>query len=98
MIVCMPAISDRTTSGDRGCLRGPVHHAAAWRKRLRRELLRLRAGEVSLYIDGPRGVAHVRFPQHADRYTLGVDQALRSLRSLPDGAGVQATQDALTRG
>jgi hypothetical protein len=76
--------------------RRPVHDAAQWRKRLRRELQRVGADEVSLYIDGPRGIARLRF---ADRDGLSVpaEDALHLLRALPDGAGVERTVMALER-
>ena len=73
----------------------PAHNAAQWRKRLRRELLRVGAGGVSLYIDGPRGTARLRFPDHEGRFSVPADEALRRLRSLPDGAGVDQTADVI---
>jgi hypothetical protein len=93
----MSRVSDRTiTHRDRMPERGAVHSAADWRKRLRRELHRVRAGAVSLYVDGPRGVVHVRFPGQSERLSVRLDEALRALRALPDGAGVHATLEALT--
>jgi hypothetical protein len=77
--------------------RRPARNAAEWRKRLRRELLRVGASNVSLYIDGPRGIARLRFPDHAVRFSVAVDEALRLLRSLPDGAGMEATVNAIAR-
>ncbi|MGH2883307.1 MAG: hypothetical protein ACRDPA_11520 [Solirubrobacteraceae bacterium] len=77
--------------------RRPAHNAAEWRKRLRRELLRVGAGKVSLYIDGPRGIARVRFPDHAGQFSVAPDGALQSLRSLPDGAGLERTVNALAQ-
>jgi len=77
--------------------RRPAHNAAQWRKRLRRELQRVGAEEVSLYIDGPRGIARLRFSDHAGRFSVSADDALRSLRSLPDGAGMERTVDAIAR-
>ena len=47
--------------------RRPVRGAAQARKRLRRELRRVGADGVRLYIDGPRGIARVRFPDQ-DRW------------------------------
>jgi hypothetical protein len=75
--------------------RRPIRGAADWRKRLRRELQRVGAARASLYIDGPRGIARVHFPEHAGRIDVGVREALGLLRSLPDGAGVEATLKAL---
>ena len=40
--------------------RRPVRRAAQARKRLRRELRRVGADGVSLYIDGPRGTVRLR--------------------------------------
>jgi len=78
--------------------RRPVHNAAQWRKRLRRELQRVGASKVRVYIDGPRGIARLRFlEEHAGQFSLPADEALRSLRSLPDGAGVEQTVDAIAR-
>jgi hypothetical protein len=76
--------------------RRPVHNAAQWRKRLRRELQRVGAGEVSLYIDGPRGIARFRF---ADLGGVNVpaEDALHLLRALPNGAGVERTLSSLER-
>jgi hypothetical protein len=80
--------------------RRPVRGAAQVRKRLRRELRRVGADGVSLYIDGRRGIARLRFPRQ-DRWLdieLVPGEALDVLRSLPNGAGAQATVDALVRG
>ena len=73
----------------------PVHGAADWRRRLRRELLRVGVASASIYIDGSRGVARMRFPAHADRLSVPVSDALSVLRSLPDRAGIDTTLDAL---
>ncbi len=78
--------------------RRPVRGAAQVRKRLRRELRRVGADGVSLYIDGPRGIARLRFPRRDRWLELAPGEALDLLRSLPDGAGAQATVDALARG
>jgi hypothetical protein len=78
--------------------RRPVRGAAQVRKRLRRELRRVGAGGVSLYIDGPRGIARLRFPGQDSWLELAPGEALHLLRSLPNGAGGQATVDALARG
>jgi hypothetical protein len=67
--------------------RRPVRGAAQVRKRLRRELRRVGADGVSLYIDGPRGIARLRFPRQ-DRWLdieLVPGEALDVLRSLPNG-------------
>jgi hypothetical protein len=77
--------------------RRPVRGAAQVRKRLRRELRRVGADGVSLYIDGPRGIARLRFPRQDSVLELAPGQALDLLRSLPNGAGAQATIDALAR-
>jgi len=74
-----------------------VRGAADWRKRLRREFLRLGPPDVSMYVDGRRGIVHVRFPEHADRISADVREALRLLQSLPDGAGAEATLNALSQ-
>jgi hypothetical protein len=78
--------------------RRSVRGAAQVRKRLRRELRRVGADGVSLYIDGPRGIARLRFPRHDSVLELAPGEALDLLRSLPNGAGAQATIDALARG
>jgi hypothetical protein len=77
--------------------RRPAHNAAQWRKRLRRELQRVGSSKVSVYIDGPRGIARLRLPDHAGQFSVPADEALRLLRSLPDGAGVENTVNALAR-
>jgi hypothetical protein len=78
--------------------RRPVRGAAQVRKRLRRELRRVGADGVSLYIDGPRGIARLRFPPQDRWLELAPGEALDLLRSVPNGAGAQATVDALVRG
>jgi hypothetical protein len=78
--------------------RRPVRGAAQLRKRLRRELRRVGADGVSLYIDGPRGIARLRFIRQDRSLELAPGEALDLLRSLPNGAGAQATIDALVRG
>jgi hypothetical protein len=78
-------------------LRRPAHNAAQWRKRLRRELLRVGVSRVSVYIDGPRGIARLRFADHAGQLSVLVDDALRVLGSLPDGAGVEQAVSAIAR-
>ncbi len=78
--------------------RRPVRGAAQVRKRLRRELRRVGADGVSLYIDGPRGIARLRFPSQDRWLELAPGEALDLLRPLPNGAGAQATVDALARG
>ncbi len=75
-----------------------VRGAAQVRKRLRRELRRVGADDVSLYIDGPRGVARLRFPRQDRWLELAPGEALELLQALPNGAGAQATVDALARG
>jgi len=50
-----------------------------------------------MYVDGRRGIVHVRFPEHADRISADVREALRLLQSLPDGAGAEATLNALSQ-
>jgi len=78
--------------------RRPVRGSAQVRKRLRRELRRIGADGVSLYIDGPRGIARLRFPPQDRWLELAPGEALDVLRSVRNGAGAQATVDALTRG
>lgn len=78
--------------------RRPVRGAAQVRKRLRRELRRVGADGVSLYIDGPRGIARLRFPRQDRLLELAPGEALDLLRSVADGAGAQAAVDALARG
>ena len=75
----------------------PAHNAAQWRKRLRRELQRVGANNVSLYIDGRRGIARLRFPDRAGQFSVPPDDALQSLRSLPDGAGVERTINTIAQ-
>jgi hypothetical protein len=74
-----------------------VHNAAQWRKRLRRELQRVGAGKISLYIDGPRGIARLQFADHGGRLSVPAEDALDLLRALPDGAGVERTVKTLER-
>lgn len=50
---------------------------------------------MSLYIDGPRGTARLR--ASGRQASLPVAQALASLRSLSDGAGLDAVLDALAQ-
>jgi hypothetical protein len=78
--------------------RRPVRGAAQVRKRLRRELRRVGADGVSLYIDGPRGIARLRFPRQGRWLELAPGEALDLLRSLPNAAGANATVHALERG
>lgn len=71
--------------------------AAQTRKLMHRELRRLGAEDLSVYVDGRRNA--VRFagkdaPQR--RRTVPAADALGLLRSLPDGSGPDATLDALT--
>jgi hypothetical protein len=73
----------------------PVHNAAQWRKRLQRELRRVGANKVSLYVDGPRGTVRVRFPDHAGQFVVPAEDALEHLRSLTDDAGLEQTIDTL---
>jgi hypothetical protein len=77
--------------------RRPVRGAAQVRKRLRRELRRVGADGVSLYIDGPRGIARLRFPAPDRWLELAPGEALELLGSLPNSAGAQAAVDALAR-
>jgi len=74
---------------------GPVRGAAQLRKLLRRELRRVGAADASLYIDGPRGVVRVRFPNQERELHVPVSEALALLRTLPNGAGPQVAVDAL---
>ena len=69
--------------------------AAQLRKRLRGELRRVGAAEVSLYIDGPRGVVRLRFQSRDGDFRVAVSEGLELLRALPNGAGTEATSDAL---
>ena len=78
--------------------RRPVRGAAQVRKQLRRELRRVGADGMSLYIDGPRGIARLRFPRQDRWLELAPGEALDLLRSLPKDAGAQAAVDALARG
>lgn len=74
-----------------------MRDTAQVRKRLRRELRRVGAERVSLYIDGPRGIARLRFPGQDRGLVLAPEEALELLRSLPNSAGAQAAADALAR-
>ncbi len=75
--------------------RPPVRGAAQLRKLLRRELRRVGAADASLYIDGPRGVVRVRFPNQERELHVPVSEALALLRTLPNAAGPQVALDAL---
>jgi hypothetical protein len=77
--------------------RRSVHNAAQWRKLLRRELQRVGASNVSLYIDGRRGIVRLRFPQDTGEFSVPAGGALESLRSLPDGAGLEPTVKKLAQ-
>ncbi len=74
---------------------GAVRGAADWRKRLRRELRRVGAADASIYLDGPRGVVHLRLAGHDNRIDVDVRRALEQLRSVPDRAGIEAALKAL---
>jgi hypothetical protein len=87
--------SDRPQVEGRSGSPPPVRGAAQLRKLLRRELRRLGAADASLYIDGPRGVVHVRFPNQEPELHVPVSVALALLRTLPNGAGPQVAVDAL---
>jgi hypothetical protein len=69
--------------------------AAQLRKLLRRELRRVGASGLSLYVDGPRGVIRVTSRDDGRRrHAVPTDEALALLRALPDGAGVEAALSA----
>jgi hypothetical protein len=91
------------TAGDRRHVEGlsgsrpPVRGAAQLRKLLRRELRRVGAASSSLYIDAPRGVVRVRFPNQERDLNVPVGEALARLRALPDGGGPQAALEALAK-
>ena len=74
-----------------------VHGAAQLRKRLRRELRRLDAAGLSLYVDGRRDTVRLAVRANHQRQLVPADEALARLSELPDGAGVQATLDGLAR-
>jgi hypothetical protein len=78
-------------------VRRPVQNAAEWRKLLQRELRRVGANRVSLYVDGPRGTVRLRFPDHAGQFVVPADDVLELLRSLTDDAGVEQTVETLAR-
>ena len=90
MVVATEQRSDTSEFRHRG-----VRGATDWRKRLRREFLRVGAPNVSVYVHGRRGIVHVHFPEHADRIRADMREALRLLRSLPDRTGIEATLTAL---
>jgi hypothetical protein len=75
----------------------PVQNAAQWRKRLQRELRRVGANKVSLYLDGPRGTVRLRFPDHAGQFVVPADDVLDQLRSLTDDVGVEQTIETIVR-
>jgi hypothetical protein len=71
-------------------------NAAHTRKLLRRELRRLSSTRLSLYVDGPRhSVRLASFDGQRRRYALPPEDVLAVLLELPDGAGPEATLDAL---
>ncbi len=72
-----------------------VRGAAQLRKRLRGGLRRIGAGEVSLYIDGPRGVVRLQFPSQDEDVRVPVSEGLALLSALPKGAGTEAAVNAL---
>jgi hypothetical protein len=61
---------------------------------LPRELQRVGGINVSLYIDGRRGIVRLRFPEHAGEFSVSADSALKSLRS---GAGLEATVNTMAQ-
>jgi hypothetical protein len=75
----------------------PVQNAAHWRKQLQRELRRVGANKVSLYVDGRRGTVRLRFPDHAGQFVVPADELLEQLRSLTDDLGVEQTIDTIAR-
>jgi hypothetical protein len=77
--------------------RRPVQNAAQWRKLLQRELRRVGASKVSLYVDGPRGTVRLRFPDHAGQFVVPADDVLEQLRSLTDDVGLEQTIDTIAR-
>jgi hypothetical protein len=77
--------------------RRPVQNAAQWRNRLQRELRRVGANKVSLYVDVPRGTVRLRFPGHTGQFVVPADDLLEQLRSLTDNAGVGQTVDTIAR-
>ena len=72
--------------------------AAQTRKLLRRELRRVAATGVSLYVDGRRGSVRLTSLDGARRRcVLPASDALAVLQALPDGAGLEAALDALAQ-
>src|SRR5450759_2924592 len=89
------AVANQQQPGVGGSPPRAVRGTAHWRKRLRRELLRVGAANMSGYVDGQRGIVHMRFPEHGDRIKRGRGEALRLLGSLPDGASAETAHKTL---
>ena len=73
------------------------HHAAAVRKIIRRELVRLDAAGLGVYAHGATGAVRLTDRGTGERASGPADAALAALRALPDGSGAQAALDALAR-
>jgi hypothetical protein len=68
------------------------------RRLVRRELLRLQAADLSVYVHGPAATVRLTDPHTHERASAPAATALAALRALPDGAGARAALDALTQG
>jgi hypothetical protein len=64
---------------------------------VRRELRRLDATGLSLYVHGRRDTVRLASPATHRRQLVPADEALARLSALPDRAGVRATLDGLAR-
>jgi hypothetical protein len=72
-------------------------HAAALRKILRRELVRLDAAGLGVYVHGTTAAVRLTEVRSGERASAPAAAALAALRGLPDGSGARATLDALAR-
>jgi hypothetical protein len=71
--------------------------AAALRKLLRRELVRLDAAGLGVYVHGIAATVRLTEPRTGERASAPAAAALAALRALPDRSGARAALDALAR-
>jgi hypothetical protein len=71
--------------------------ATEQRKAIRRELRRLAASNLSVYLHGPAGSVRFSERNSGGRATGRTDEVLAALHALPDGAGPGSVLDAIGR-